>query len=156
MNTFMGYPRPDGRAGVRNHVLILPSVACVNGPVDAIARAVPGVVPLYHGLGCGRSGSDSHLHARVLTNLGTNPNVAAVLVIGLGCEGIQGDRLAKAVTHGEAHSADDLGSHTPFGRVCQPEDVAGVVAFLVSADGSYVTRARVVVDGGADLVLGDP
>ncbi len=67
-----------------------------------------------------------------------------------------GDRLAKAVTRGGAHSADDLGANTPFGRVCQPGDVAGVVAFLVSADGSYVTGARVVVDGGADLVLGNP
>jgi NAD(P)-dependent dehydrogenase (short-subunit alcohol dehydrogenase family) len=64
-----------------------------------------------------------------------------------------GDRLAKAVTHGEATSADDLGAGAPFGRVCQPDDVAGVVAFLVSSDGSYVTGARVVVDGGSDLVL---
>jgi len=64
-----------------------------------------------------------------------------------------GDRLARAVSHGEAQRADDLGDATPFGRVCQPEDVAGAVSFLLSADGSYVTGARLVVDGGADLVL---
>ena len=43
------------------------------------------------------------------------------------------------------HDLDEL---YPFGRVCLPEDVAGVVAFLVSADSGYVTGQRVVVDGG--------
>ncbi|NLW79273.1 MAG: UxaA family hydrolase [Ruminococcaceae bacterium] len=149
MNTFMGYPRPDGRAGVRNHVLILPSVACVNGPVDAIARAVPGVVPLYHGLGCGRSGSDSHLHARVLTNLGTNPNVAAVLVIGLGCEGIQGDRLAKAIAQ-SGKPVEFLNVQTDGGSRQVVEKGTAIARKMLDD----ATRAERVPCGMDKLVLG--
>jgi len=54
-DSILGYLRPDGRVGVRNHVVVIPSVACVNGVVAAIERLVPGVVPLYHGHGCGRA-----------------------------------------------------------------------------------------------------
>ncbi|MCG7633605.1 SDR family oxidoreductase [Gordonia McavH-238-E] len=43
---------------------------------------------------------------------------------------------------------DDLDASSPFGRVCRPEDVAGAVAFLVSADSEYMTGQRLVVDGG--------
>jgi 3-oxoacyl-[acyl-carrier protein] reductase len=57
-----------------------------------------------------------------------------------------GDRLAKA-TMGVA-KATDLDAKAPFGRVCRPEDVAKVVAFLVSDDAFYLTAQRVTVDGG--------
>ena len=56
-----------------------------------------------------------------------------------------GERLVRAVDGRALHDLDEL---YPFGRVCLPEDVAGVVAFLVSADSGYVTGQRVVVDGG--------
>jgi NAD(P)-dependent dehydrogenase (short-subunit alcohol dehydrogenase family) len=56
-----------------------------------------------------------------------------------------GERLVRAVDGRALHDLDEL---DPFGRVCLPEDVAGVVAFLVSADSGYVTGQRVVVDGG--------
>ncbi|MGB3411765.1 MAG: SDR family oxidoreductase [Microthrixaceae bacterium] len=65
-----------------------------------------------------------------------------------------GDRLAKAITGGEADGADAFGAGSPFGRVCRPEDVAAVVAFLVSEGGFYITGARVVVDGGSDPIFG--
>ena len=93
METFLGYERPDGSVGIRNHVVVIPSVSCANGVVGLIAKAVPEVVPIYHGHGCGRV-LEVSLHARTLTNLGRHPNVAAVLVIGLGCEVIKGERLA--------------------------------------------------------------
>jgi NAD(P)-dependent dehydrogenase (short-subunit alcohol dehydrogenase family) len=57
-----------------------------------------------------------------------------------------GRRLVRAIRSGE--ELESLHGEYPFGRVCQPEDVAGVVAFLVSADGSYVTGQHFVVDGG--------
>jgi NAD(P)-dependent dehydrogenase (short-subunit alcohol dehydrogenase family) len=44
--------------------------------------------------------------------------------------------------------ATDLDAKAPFGRVCRPEDVAKVVAFLVSDDAFYLTAQRVTVDGG--------
>ena len=96
METFLGYERPDGSVGVRNHVVVIPSVACANGVVAAIARAVPETVPLYHGHGCGR-GFESQLHAQTLANLGKHPNVAAVLVVGLGCEVIKAEPLAAEI-----------------------------------------------------------
>jgi NAD(P)-dependent dehydrogenase (short-subunit alcohol dehydrogenase family) len=56
-----------------------------------------------------------------------------------------GERLVRAV---DGRALHDLDEHYPFGRVCLPEDVAGVVAFLVSADSGYVTGQRLVIDGG--------
>ncbi|MHB8896398.1 MAG: UxaA family hydrolase, partial [Candidatus Geothermincolia bacterium] len=95
MNSFKGYERPDGRVGVRNHVALLPSVACANGVIAAIAREVAGAVPLYHGQGCGRGAArDLEVHFRALAGLGLNPNVAAVIVVGLGCEVIKAEALA--------------------------------------------------------------
>jgi altronate dehydratase large subunit len=96
METFLGYKRADGSVGIRNHVAIIPSVACANGVVAAIARAVPEAVPLYHGHGCGRA-VELDLHVRTLVNLGRHPNVAAILVVGLGCEVIKAEALAKPI-----------------------------------------------------------
>jgi len=98
MRTFMGYERPDGSAGIRNHVAVIPSVSCANGVVAQIAKAVPDVVPLYHANGCGRGGSDLLLHNLTLQNLCKNPNIAAVLVIGLGCEVINSQGLTLAIS----------------------------------------------------------
>ncbi len=97
MNTFMGYERPDGSIGIRNHVAILPSVACVNGVAGMISRAVPEAISLCHGHGCGRGGEEAKRHARTLANIARNPNIAAVLILGLGCEIIKGDMLAERV-----------------------------------------------------------
>jgi NAD(P)-dependent dehydrogenase (short-subunit alcohol dehydrogenase family) len=63
-----------------------------------------------------------------------------------------GQRLARAVTGVE--DIHELDTHAPYGRVCAPEDVAGVVRFLVSEAASYVTGQKIVVDGGGgDSVL---
>lgn len=94
--TFLGYERPDGATGIRNYVAVIPSVACANGVVSAIARAVPDAVPLYHAHGCGR-GVEAMMHSNVLANLGKHPNVVAVLVVGLGCEVIKAESLAGAI-----------------------------------------------------------
>ncbi len=80
---FYGYPREDGTYGVRNYVVVMSSVVCANSVVEEIARQVPGVVPITHDHGCGRTGE---IAMRTLSGLGRNPNIAALLVIGLGCE----------------------------------------------------------------------
>lgn len=94
METFLGYERADGTVGIRNHVAIVPSVSCANGVVAAIARAVPEAVPLYHANGCGRGGTDLELHSRTLQNICKNPNIAAVLIVGLGCEVVSAEGVA--------------------------------------------------------------
>jgi len=96
MNTFEGFQRPDGSVGIRNYVAVIPTVACANGVVGMIARAVPGVVPLMHGHGCGRA-LEIGMHTRTLAGLGRNSNVAAVLVVGLGCETIKAEALVAEI-----------------------------------------------------------
>ena len=83
--SFMGYARPDGSAGARNHVVVIPTVACANGVAGLIEKNVPGVVALRPGHGCGRA-LEIGMHQAALAGLGKNPNVAGAVVIGLGCE----------------------------------------------------------------------
>jgi altronate dehydratase large subunit len=64
------------------------SVACANGVVEAIGRALPEVVTVTHGYGCGTGPQDLSVSYRALTGLMNNPNVGAALVIGLGCEAL--------------------------------------------------------------------
>ncbi|MGP1396308.1 MAG: UxaA family hydrolase [Inquilinaceae bacterium] len=79
---FLGYPRPDGRFGVRNHVLVL-SVAGLTGPAARrIVSMVRGAVAVATPFGPGLIGADAETHRRALLGFGRNPNVGAVLVIG--------------------------------------------------------------------------
>jgi altronate dehydratase large subunit len=96
--TFPGYRRSKGLPGVRNYLLVLPTVSCANGVVRAIGRAFPQAVAIEHGSGCGRAGGDHQRTLRVLQGCGTHPNVAAVILVGLGCEGVRGDELAQRIS----------------------------------------------------------
>jgi len=87
MNEITGYERKIGSFGIRNHVLVLPTVSCVNGVVNHISREVPEAVCVTHAHGCGRGGPrDVQILFRILSGLVHNPNVAAVVLVGLGCE----------------------------------------------------------------------
>jgi len=92
--SFLGYRRSNGRAGTRNHVLVLPSVQCANGAVRRIGQLVPGVVPLPHVYGCSQLGADLEQTTRTLEGFASHPNVAAVLLVGLGCESLDTAGLA--------------------------------------------------------------
>ncbi len=94
---FRGYPRPDGSCGVRNHVVAMSSVICANGVVSAVARELPAVKAITHTEGCGRGLKDIELSTRTLAGLGKNPNVAAILIVGLGCEFIKAPGLAEQI-----------------------------------------------------------
>lgn len=91
---FMGFKRPNGNAGVRNHVVVMSSVSCVNGVVAAIGRAVPGIKTITHTEGCGRGLADVKSSTRTLIGLAMNPNVHSALVVGLGCEFINAAGVA--------------------------------------------------------------
>ena len=96
--TFLGYRRTDGKAGTRNHVLVIPSVGCSQHVADAIARNLKGAVYLPNILGCGQIGADREQTKRVLVGFGTSPNVFAVLVVGLGCESVPAKEVAEAIS----------------------------------------------------------
>jgi altronate dehydratase large subunit len=87
MMDLTGSERKNGKFGIRNHVLVLPTVSCVNGVVNRIAREVPEAVCATHSHGCGRGGQrDMEILFRILTGLIHHPNVGGVVLIGLGCE----------------------------------------------------------------------
>jgi altronate dehydratase large subunit len=94
---FLGFRRKDGSCGVRNHVVVMSSVSCANGVVNAIGRAFPQVKTITHTEGCGRAGEDLAVAIRTLSGLGRNGNVASVLVLGLGCEAIHAKHLADEI-----------------------------------------------------------
>ena len=78
-----GYRRPDGRAGIRNHVVVLPVDDLSNAAAEGVARLVPGVIALPHAYGRLQFGEDLELTFRTLIGTGANPNVAAAVVIGI-------------------------------------------------------------------------
>ena len=83
--------------GVRNHVIILPSVVCSSEVCDAIAKKVKGVISIPHPHGCAQLTHDAEQTARTLIGIGRNPNVAAVFVIGLGCEVVDPFMIASKI-----------------------------------------------------------
>ncbi len=82
-DTFFGYRRENGRVGVRNHVVILPLDDLSNAASEAVANNVKGTLALPHPYGRLQFGEDLDLHFRTLIGVGSNPNVAAVVVIGI-------------------------------------------------------------------------
>ena len=94
---FQGYRRAIGKAGVRNHVLVIPSVVCSQGAAEAITRNLKGAVYLANVFGCAQVGEDREQTKRTLVGFGTNPNVFAVLVVGNGCENLPAKEIAEAI-----------------------------------------------------------
>jgi len=88
----LGYRRADGRIGIRNHVLVMSTVLCV-GPIPSrVASQVKGVVPLIHPW-C----NITEETVPVLVGLGSHPNVAGVIVVGLECEDMNHEHLAQQI-----------------------------------------------------------
>ncbi|MEY8095811.1 UxaA family hydrolase [Falsihalocynthiibacter sp. S25ZX9] len=109
VDTFMGYRRENGKVGTRNYVAVLTSVNCSATAARMIANHftpevmakyenVDGVVAFVHGTGCGMAGDGDGFEAlqRVMWGYAAHPNVAAVLMVGLGCEINQIDWLVEA------------------------------------------------------------
>jgi len=126
--TFQGYRRPDGTVGVRNHVLILPTSVCAAQVAAEIARGVQGCVAACHAYGCCQVGADARLTFRTLRNTAANPNVGAIVVVGLGCEGLEPLAMIQAI--------EGLGK--PSAGVIIQEDGGSVRAI---AHGQAVARA---------------
>ena len=119
-----GYRRPDGRAGIRNHVVILPVDDLSNAVCEAVARTIPGTLALPHAYGRLQYGADLELTFRTLTGMGANPNVAAAVVIGIEpnwtnrvAEGIA--RIGKPVEGFSIERFGDLKTLSRAARVAQ-------------------------------------
>jgi (2R)-sulfolactate sulfo-lyase subunit beta len=95
-STFQGYRRENGRIGVRNHVVVIPVDDLSNAAAQAVENNIKGTMALPHPYGRLQFGADLELHFRTLIGTGSNPNVAAVVVIGIE------DQWAKRVADGIA------------------------------------------------------
>lgn len=86
---FWGYLRPDGQVGTRNHLLVLAAGNCAYEEARRMAAAVPGAVAVSQWHHCTRD----EMVERGMIGIGRNPNVGAVLVVGLGCESLTAEIL---------------------------------------------------------------
>ena len=93
----MGYKRENGTYGIRNYLLIIPASVCASETAVNIAKLVNGAIAIPHQHGCCEIGDDFETTKRTLVGFGKNPNVGAVLVVGLGCEGIQAKEIADEI-----------------------------------------------------------
>ena len=91
---FWGYRRAEGRPGIRNHVLILPTCACGSESSRIVASQVRGAVNIVFNTGCSDVAANTAMSQKVLTGFACNPNVYGVVIIGLGCETV-GHKLLK-------------------------------------------------------------
>ncbi len=92
--TFMGFKRENGRAGIRNEIYIIPTVGCVNDVCRRLEKkaqalvqgSIDGIFALTHQFGCSQLGEDNENIKKLLCGIARNPNATFVLFIGLGCE----------------------------------------------------------------------
>ncbi|MDY4696997.1 UxaA family hydrolase [Selenomonas sp. WCA-380-WT-3B 3/] len=94
---FYGYRRAEGRPGIRNHVLILPTCACGSETCRIVASQVRGAVNIVFNTGCSDVAANTAMSQKVLTGFAWNPNVYGVVIIGLGCETVPHDELRKKI-----------------------------------------------------------
>ncbi len=122
--TFLGWRRENGRVGVRNHVVLLPLDDLSNAACEAVANNIKGTIALPHAYGRLQFGADLDLHFRTLIGTGSNPNVAAVVVIGIEdgwtsrvVEGIA--KTGKPVTGFGIEGTGDIGTIAKASRVAK-------------------------------------
>src|SRR5512147_1818470 len=151
--TFQGYLRPDGRVGTRNYVAVVSTVNCsasvarfVRDRFRDVSRdhpAVDGVIALTHRGGCGHvaDGEDQTLLERVLAGYANHPNVAACVLVGLGCEVIQPVQLVRR------HGLSRAGAPGQPAPVVIIQDVGGVR----SAVEAVVAEVERLVPRAADV-----
>jgi altronate dehydratase large subunit len=99
---FLGYPRRDGAAGIRNLVAIIPTCGCALHAASLIAAQVPGTALLNYTGGCGETDLDTENATRLLAQFGRHPNVVGSIVVGLGCELLNAADLAARAAAGPA------------------------------------------------------
>ena len=158
---FLGYRRPDGRVGTRNHVLVVPTVICASVVAERIAAAAaPIATALPHLAGCGQLGPDMRLTHDTLAAYCGHPNIGAVLVVALGCEQVIAQRLADAARR-EGKPAEILAIQSEGGTVRTTakgiEIVRAMAAGLASQPREWCGPGDLVLSlkcGGSDYTSG--
>ncbi|MDH7508845.1 MAG: UxaA family hydrolase [Methanomassiliicoccales archaeon] len=97
--TFKGYERPDGTFGTRNFIGVISTVVCANEVSKRISSAKRGIKYFVHGQGCAQVSTDLKVVEKTLSSLGQNPNLAAVILVGLGCESVDIQKIADEISH---------------------------------------------------------
>jgi len=95
MPKLWGYRRKSGKVGFRNHLLVLSAVICANQVVQKIGEKYPEVIALTHGTGCVILDNETELNRITFLSMARNPNVGAVIFVGLGCEHTSTEWLAE-------------------------------------------------------------
>ncbi|RIH85707.1 (2R)-sulfolactate sulfo-lyase subunit beta [Meiothermus luteus] len=140
-----GYRRPNGRVGVRNHVLILPVDDLSNAAAEGVARLIQPTVALPHPYGRLQFGKDLELTFRTLSGHGANPNVYGAVVIGI--EPKWTERVASAIAKtGKPVEAFSIERHGDLNVI----NAASRVAYRMAQDASEAKREPIEV---AELVL---
>ena len=112
--TFLGYKRENGRTGTRNYVIILPVDDISNACAEAIANNIKGSIAIPHAYGRLQFGKDLELFFRTIIGTGKNPNVAAVIVVGIEPKWTKKvvDEIAKTGKPAEGFSIEGTGDIT--------------------------------------------
>lgn len=92
-----GYRRTEDKFGIRNHIIVMSSVSCVNSFVQQAAMMDKDIIPITHQHGCDHIGKDREQVLRTLAGVCNNPNVGGILLIGLGCENVTVDNISEKI-----------------------------------------------------------
>lgn len=84
--SFYGYIRENGWVGTRNFVGVISIASCTNDPANWIAAQIDGCIPFGQDTACGNGSRDQQIYIRTMINIGKNPNLGAVLLVGPACE----------------------------------------------------------------------
>jgi altronate dehydratase large subunit len=158
---FLGYPRSDGRVGVRNHVLVVPTVICSAVVAERIAAAIAPIgAALPHLAGCGQLGPDLDITHETLAAYVRHPNVGAVIVVALGCEQVVAQHLADTARRAgrPAHVLSIQGEGGTVRATARGIDIARELAATIGRAGRvWCPASSLVISvkcGGSDYTSG--
>lgn len=92
-----GFRRDDGKFGIRNHILVIPTVSCAFRVAEMIREKTPFLTLINNQIPCSQMGTNRILSYNTLSNIGKHPNVFGAIIIGVGCEGITARSLANEI-----------------------------------------------------------
>ena len=131
---FSGYHRPDGKVGIRNHVLILPTCACASESCRIVASQVKGSVNVVINTGCSDVSGNTEMTQRILRGFACNGNVYGIIIIGLGCETVGHQQLKEEIRKLTDKPVESFGIQEIGGTV-------DTIAAAVKAARTMVARA---------------